>query len=59
MTEITGPTLHRALVDCRDQSMDVMCHCGIKLYRYQAWGDGETQFDAFEDLLLDYYHDKE
>jgi hypothetical protein len=53
MTEITGPVLHSAMVDCRETSQDAMFDVGIRLYRYQDWNDAETQYDTFEDLLIE------
>jgi len=53
MTEITGPVLHRALVDCRDRTQDILTDIGIRLYRYQDWDRAEVQYDTFEDLLIE------
>ena len=53
MTEITGPVLHRALVECRDEVGDILDDVGVKLYKHEEWRDAEQQYDTLEDLLIE------
>jgi hypothetical protein len=53
---VSAIKLHRNLVDCRDESGDLLDRVGIKLYKFDEWRDAETQYDSFEDILIGYFH---